>query len=77
MDSKQQETNVNNRSTNSILLVGMISISDVISDLYCAYIYLNSGDKYLEQLGYNSLGILAFSLIFGTIMSWLFKAPCK
>ena len=77
LDSKQLETNNNNRSTNSILFVGMISISDVISDLYCAYIYLNSGDNYLEQLGYNSLGILGFSLIFGTVMSWLLKAPCK
>ena len=75
LDTKQKKNNANNRSLNSIMFVGMISISDVISDLVVIMIYLLSDDLYLKQLGHISGGILLFSFFFGGIMAWLLKAP--
>ena len=77
LDTKQTKNNTDSRTANSILFVGLISISDLVSDLICCYIYITSGDIFLQQLGYTSLGFLAFSVSFGTIMSWVFAAPCK
>ena len=77
LDAKQTKNNTDSRTANSILFVGLISISDLVSDLICCYIYITSGDIFLQQLGYTSLGFLAFSVSFGTLASWFFAAPCK
>ena len=77
LDTKQTKNNTDSRTANSILFVGLISISDLVSDLICCYIYITSGDIFLQQLGYTSLGFLALSVSVGTLSSWFFAAPCK
>ena len=53
----------------SILFVGALSVSDMISDIICAVLYITSGDPFLMQLGWISTGFLSFSTLSGTILT--------
>ena len=77
LDDEMNKNEEEMKKTYSILIVGLISISDLVSDIVCIYLYLISGNDNLIRFAYISIGFLVLSLSFGTLISWITKGPCK